>query len=111
MSISKSISAPTGAGIVAFVSNLAKKEAKGRQVMIITPMLEMQPQWKERLPDAEMSTPQRFITKRQDRPGMLIICAEASHPSFDRVMSTLRESVNEVWLINRALTSIAGAQH
>lgn len=106
MPITTNISAPTGAGITRFVTELAfQHTAPDNRKLVVIARPEIQEQWRRTLSASEVQA--EFITYHKwqrlavvDKEA-LIIFTEHSHEFFRRgVGATLRRCPAEVWTVN-----------
>jgi superfamily II DNA or RNA helicase len=101
--LSKSISAPVGAGITRFVSENATEAANGRPIVVIAHLRELRLQWARYLPQAaDIISVHQFACHGCD-PRALIIVGEMHTDWLRKILLKLSEAENEVWLVNMPL--------
>lgn len=105
MTITKNITAPAGAGITRFVSQLAFQHvAPDDRELIVIARPEIQEQWRRMLADVELDAVFMSYQKWGRLPGIdesaLVIFTDHGHEFFRRVMGTLHRCRAEVWTVN-----------
>lgn len=97
--IEKSISAPVGFGVHAFVAQSVAEQVAAADILVIVPQLALTPQWSHLLPDATIISTQRWL-KSPMTECKLIVVDEHHLKTFAMLVPSLRASPKPVWLVN-----------
>lgn len=104
--ITKSISAPTGAGVRAYVAQQATKEAPAHDILVLSYVPELLFQWNSVLTDVATMTANRWLKLPELTDHKLIIVDEMPDHVFRRLLLPMQQISTPVWLVNRDIPPV-----
>lgn len=97
--IEKSISAPIGCGIHTFVATSAASQVPPSKILVVVPHPALIPQWRDVLPDATIVSTLSWRIRAFPR-SELIVVDEHRPEMFAKILQSLRDAPQPVWLVN-----------